>query len=165
MDITQADVKEWFTYSKGKLFWKKRPAAKSSVYTGDRAGSITSKGYWQIKFKGKVRKEHKLIYLLKKGIYPDLLDHKNHDTLDNKITNLRIATLSQSQHNQRKNKLNTTGYKGVSWYADGRHGRNYKATVKLNNKRYHCGYFTDPKEAHKAYCKKAKELHGEFFHP
>ena len=41
------------------------------------------------------------------------VDHKNHDTLDNRRENLRVADYSQNGHNRFKQKNNTSGYKGV----------------------------------------------------
>lgn len=43
------------------------------------------------------------------------VDHKNHNTLDNRKSNLRIVTRSQNQMNKVKPKHNTSGYKGISY--------------------------------------------------
>ena len=44
------------------------------------------------------------------------IDHINHNTLDNRKSNLRIVTSSQNSMNQRIRKDNTSGYKGVTGY-------------------------------------------------
>ena len=46
-----------------------------------------------------------------------VVDHINHDTLDNRLSNLRLATQKQNMYNQRTPKNNTSGYKGVVWHS------------------------------------------------
>ena len=45
-----------------------------------------------------------------------LVDHKNHNTLDNTRKNLRSCTHSQNSMNRIKTKANTSGIVGVSWH-------------------------------------------------
>ena len=44
-----------------------------------------------------------------------MLDHKNTNTLDNRMKNLRLATQGQNLMNRGKQKNNKSGYKGVNW--------------------------------------------------
>ena len=85
-------------------------------------------------------------------------DHINGNGLDNRRCNLRVATRSQNRANQKLQKDNTTGFKGVS-FLNGK----YQASMAHNNNYYYLGRFDNPEDAYKAWCKKAKELHGEFF--
>jgi len=87
------------------------------------------------------------------------VDHISGNTLDNRKSNLRVCTVSENGCNQKKRKDNTSGYKGVSW--DKRSGRWY-AMITKNKKQHNLGYYTTAEEAYAAYCKAAKELHGEF---
>lgn len=87
------------------------------------------------------------------------VDHINHDTLDNRRSNLRLATRSQNQINSGKRKVNKSGYKGVSFYKE---TKKWKARINYNNKNIHLGYFTDIKEAARAYDAKASEIFGKF---
>jgi AP2 domain. len=99
---------------------------------------------------------HRLITNAQKG---EVVDHINHNTLDNRKSELRLCTHSQNLHNQGRNSKNTSGYKGVHWY---KRYKKWQAQIKLNGKKIHLGYFSTPEEAHAAYCKAALELHGEF---
>jgi hypothetical protein len=64
---------------------------------------------------------HKIILNLK---YRQTADHINGDTLDNRRSNLRICTSKQNRWNRKKNRNNTSGYRGVYW-----HKRNKKWTT------------------------------------
>lgn len=86
-------------------------------------------------------------------------DHKNHDTLDNRRDNLRIASPLQNSYNKRLSKRSTSGYKGASLHkATGR----WRSYIVVNGKLKSLGYFTTPEEAHAAYCSAAQESYGEF---
>ena len=89
----------------------------------------------------------------------ELTDHVSGDKLDNRRTNLRIATNAQNLRNRGKQRNNTTGFKGVAWH---RTSEKWTAQIVVNGKKMHLGYFTTPEAAHAAYCIAARELHGEF---
>ena len=57
------------------------------------------------------------------------IDHKNGDQLDDRLENLREATLSEQQWNKPKSKANTTGFKGVAL-----RGEKWKWHIKVENK-------------------------------
>jgi len=86
------------------------------------------------------------------------IDHHNHNTLDNRENNLRIATQSQNQGNRVKQK-SSSKYKGVTWYKD---TKKWKAQIAIKNHKTSLGYFNDEIEAAKAYDMKAKEVFGDF---
>jgi len=87
-----------------------------------------------------------------------VVDHVNHNTLDNQKRNLRNVTTSQNGMNRRPNKNNTTGFRGVT---KTRYNR-FKAEVKLNGKKLYFGTYDTAEEAAKAYEKASDELYGEF---
>lgn len=93
------------------------------------------------------------------GIHGELeVDHKNGDTLDNRRSNLRIATVSQNRMNRKKFEgYYSSPYKGVSF----KRGK-WRAQITLDKKVIHIGTFETELEAAKAYNDKALELHGEF---
>lgn len=88
------------------------------------------------------------------------VDHINHNGLDNRKANLRLATYAQNVHNRKKfAKPATSKYKGVSWHNS---NRRWSAAIQINGKRMHLGSFHDEINAAKAYDQAAKKFHGKF---
>ena len=87
------------------------------------------------------------------------VDHINHNTLDCRKSNLRLATYSQNGCNKPMMHYNTAGYKGVGWAS---RECKWRARITVDKKETHIGYFMDVVEAARAYDKMALELHGEF---
>jgi len=85
------------------------------------------------------------------------VDHRDHDGLNCTNDNLRIATKCQNQWNQRLNRLNTSGYKGVSW-----NKKHWIATITINSKATYLGGFASKEAAARAYDAAAREYFGEF---
>ena len=120
-----------------------------------------SKGYaWTRKY-GKNPSRTPMHRILMSPPQGFVVDHINGNPLDNRKTNLRICTEAENNRNVSIQSRSTSGLKGVSWYSA---GNKWKAQIKVNGKRIHIGYFTNKEEAYEAYCKKGRELHGEFFH-
>lgn len=101
-------------------------------------------------------KLHRYVVNAKKG---DHVDHINCNTLDNRKSNLRICTLAENSRNISKKINNNSGYKGVCY---NKRCKKYVSYITLNKKRFHLGYFDDPKDGAIAYNKACLELHGEF---
>lgn len=88
-----------------------------------------------------------------------LVDHANGNTLDNRRTNIRVATIAQNNYNQSKREGMSSQYKGVSW--DSRRGR-WVAKITREYKSKFLGYYHNEWEAAKAYDVAAVEYFGEF---
>lgn len=86
-------------------------------------------------------------------------DHINGDGLDNRRSNLRLATHAENECNQRRHSNNTSGYKGVSLH---KATQKWRASISINGIRKHLGLFDTAQDAYGAYCEAALKLHGEF---
>jgi hypothetical protein len=86
-------------------------------------------------------------------------DHKNHDTLDNRRQNLRMASHRQNGCNLRVPSTNTSGFIGVSW---NRQRGKWTAQIKIKRRNHFLGLFVRKEEAAKAHDRAAKQYHGEF---
>lgn len=87
------------------------------------------------------------------------VDHINHDTLDQRKSNLRVCTIGQNGSNRKLQTNNSSGYKGVDWRkAD----RKWRAQIQVHGKSIHIGYYDSPVDAARAYDESAAVYHGKF---
>ena len=110
------------------------------------------------------RKRRILIRMHREIINPPdhlVVDHINHNGLDNRKANLRPATHAQNNYNKLiiKRKNSSSKYKGVTWF---KNSKIWRARIDVNGQRKFLGYFKDEIQAAKAYDKAAKMYHGEF---
>ena len=90
------------------------------------------------------------------------VDHINHNTLDNRRSNLRLCTNGENKKNSRSAKGSTSKYLGVGW---DRHANKWEALIRVNGKQSRIGRFSCEVEAAKAYDAAARKHHGEFANP
>jgi hypothetical protein len=164
--ITYERASELLEYNPdtGDLRWME---CRGPAKAGQIAGAIARRGLDRgrmpfariLKIDGKSYQAHRIAWLLYTKTHPTtLIDHINRDPLDNRICNLRLATHSQNAMNRVASKDCKSGLKGVHCNKWGR----WIASAKRHGVRYYLGSFETPEEAYLAYCRKAKELHGEF---
>lgn len=126
---------------------------------GDHAGAPDGHGYLHVGFKGRKYCAHRMAWAIYYGRWPlGVVDHINGVTTDNRIVNLREATVQQNSRYQGIARNNKTGFKGVSSRASGR----FAATIYLNGKNVSLGVFGTKIEAALAYDKAARLHYGEF---
>ena len=85
-----------------------------------------------------------------------IVDHINHDTLDNRKQNLRNVTQSQNSMN-RIIKPGITGEKGIIV-----HGKKFRVRIRKEKKQYEIGLFKTIADAKIAYDNAIKEIFGDF---
>lgn len=104
-----------------------------------------------------MRSVHRLMALTFLGVEPEqFVDHINGNRADNRLGNLRIATKSQNGFNSRgwSKRLKGAFPAGKRWFA----------RIRCDGKIQYLGCFATEQEAHAAYCKAAKKLHGDFYY-
>lgn len=105
---------------------------------------------------GRLEYMHRLIVGAKVG---EVVDHINHDGLDNRRSNLRVCTQRENLRNRDRKSCNSgTGYLGV--YPNG-HGR-FRARLRHEGKFISLGTFDTAEEAARVRDAAALELFGEF---
>lgn len=91
---------------------------------------------------------HRYIFHLRGiGIEGKEIDHKDGNGLNNRFSNLRIATSGQNKTNRDARSDSKSGYKGVYQIPTGR----WSATGVVNGRKRHLGMFDTPEEAALAY--------------
>lgn len=86
-----------------------------------------------------------------------IIDHKDGNTLNNTVSNLRYATRSQNNQNRFKSVNCLSKYKGVTFYKGA-----FVAQLKFNKKNRYLGRFKSEISAALAYNKEAIKVFGEF---
>lgn len=114
--------------STGYLHWKVKRKGTRSIRGF--AGTINNRGYVVVELFEKKQLAHRVIWEMERGPIPDgmCIDHIDGDTQNNRIENLRLATLSENQRNAKLPKNNKTGIQGVQRVKSGfvvRIGRKY----------------------------------------
>ncbi len=84
-------------------------------------------------------------------------DHINHNTLDNRIRNLRACSCHENNCNRLSRKNTSSQFKGV-WKS----GKKWEAGIRNHGKRIYLGRYTVEADAAKAYDDKAVELFRDF---
>lgn len=159
--LARSELMRWLRYDEdsGLFYWKARPANR--CYVGDLAGHINGKGYREIELRGRVYQAHRLAWLFENGEWPiDEIDHKDGNRSNNRIGNLREATINQNQHNRKKWRRNTSSrFKGVSLH---KQTGKWQVNIQLDGCRSYLGLYDSEEIAHQIYKNAADRLHGEF---
>ena len=87
------------------------------------------------------------------------VDHADCDGLNNRRSNLRLATHEENARNNRLQRNNRSGYKGVHW---SKKRCQWAAAIQVNRKIKHLGFHDDIEEARKAYALASAQYHGDF---
>lgn len=99
---------------------------------------------------------HRFVMRARKGM---IIDHINHNTLDNRRDNLRSCSISQSNMNRRGSIGSSSKFKGVHWY---KCRQEWKSSIYVRGRHYFLGAFQNEDDAAIVYNVAAQLFHGEF---
>lgn len=88
-----------------------------------------------------------------------LVDHINHDGLDNRRANLRPATIAQNRQNSLPLAGCSSRYKGVTWH---RQLKKWQAQIGVNGRKIYLGIFASEEDAANAYNAAAADAFGAY---
>ena len=146
----------------GKLFWLARTPDVFPVTPG-RSSDVKCK-MWNTRWAGKEAftadkghgykngvifcenyYAHRVIFAIVRGHWPrDCIDHINGDGADNRICNLRAATISENSRNQKLCSTNTSGVVGVTW---NKAAGKWAPQIQDGGRNVWLGYFSSKSEA------------------
>jgi hypothetical protein len=89
----------------------------------------------------------------------EVVDHRNHNTLDNRKLNLRICSQSQNIMNSKKPIDNTSGVKGVMW---DKSREKWISVIGFNGKTINLGRYKNKDEAIKKRLEASEVIFKEF---
>lgn len=163
MTYTVEQVRAAFDYdpSTGVFRWKQH---KCSNRVGQVAGCLHKPtGYWFLCLNEQKIKGHIAAWIITYGVHPKVpIDHKDLDKSNNRISNLRLSSMSNNGANRPKMKRNTSGFKGVFWKKDSRF---WLAQIRVRNRTIYLGIYKDKMEAVRAYDEAAVKYFGAHARP
>lgn len=128
--------------------------------------SEMSKSFYALRNSHQINYVRKSIYMHREILQLDddnlLVDHINHNTLDNRKLNLRVCAKAENNRNRESHVGSHSKFKGVYHYSRGKSDFHFLSIICHNYKDYYLGLFKTEIEAALAYNEKAKELFGEF---
>ena len=159
--LTQSEALSIFEYRNGDLYWKprlmtrNRPSTKANLKAGNKSGH----GYLVININKQKYYAHQIIFLMFHGYIPQIVDHIDCDSLNNKIENLRHATKAENAYNSKIRKDNTSGVKGLVW---NKRAKLRMARIYVQKKSINLGYFKDFEEAKMCIENARNAYHAQF---
>jgi hypothetical protein len=154
-------ARELFSYDPQSGLLTRKIPGPFTARIGSVAGSLDKRGYLRVSVDGKSVKVHRLVWLLATGEWPSVcIDHINGQKGDNRLSNLRLATVAENCRNRKVSRNNkSSGVLGVSWHAA---SRKWQAQITHQKKNHNLGVFDSIEQAAKARECAAERLHGMF---
>lgn len=150
------EVKKFFEYREGNLYWKVSKSVRALA--GSVAGSLSSHGYIDVGFNGKLLRAHRLIFAMHHGFYPKQIDHINGVRNDNRIENLRAADFQTNAFNS-IGKGAASGIKNVYWRENRKH---WFVKLCVLDRQILFGSYRDLELAELVAIEARNKYHGEF---
>ena len=136
----------------GVVTWvNSRNKAFNGNTTGMKITDRWNKSYLRMRISPHTFLVHRVAWAIHYGEWPkNQIDHRDGDGTNNRLENLRQATNAENSRNQKLNKRNTSGHKGVRWHVI---GKKWNARIKIDGVEKSLGLFhkiEDAVEARKA---------------
>lgn len=145
--IEPSAVRDLFRYMEGRLYFM--------AYRRDKPAGAMGREYWCITINRRRYFAHRLVWAYFNGAWPEHeIDHIDGDKLNNRIENLRDVPRRTNKQNTRRANRGNAGLLGTHLFRNGR----WKASINVDGKNKHLGYFDTTQQAHIAYLE-AKRLH------
>lgn len=153
---SQEKLRELFDYDPhtGVLRWK---VNSGRARVGAVAGTPTNAGYLQVRVDRQIYLVHRIIFKLMTGRDPYFdIDHADRNPFNNAWHNIREA--SRSENNMNRGSYGSVHLKGVL-----NEGKRFRAQICVDRKPTYIGTYNTAEEAHEAWAKAYRELHGSEF--
>jgi hypothetical protein len=157
-ELTQQRLKELLCYDPDTGIFTNRITRGNRAISGRVAGSDDNNGYRQISLDYKMYFAHRLAWLYIFGHSPKgEIDHINGIKSDNRIVNLREASIAVNRQNLRKARRDSaSGLLGASW---NKAANKWVAMICFKGKSKFIGRFDTKEDAHIAYVDAKRRLH------
>lgn len=136
--------------------WKIKKAGIVNI--GDKAKKLLN-GYLAVQVDGRLLLVHRVLFKMRHGYEPPVIDHADGNKLNNADTNLRPCTVQQNSWNAKGRKGSKTGVKNVALC--GRTGL-YVVRFQIGRKSFYGGKHKDLEVAAASADALRKKLHGQF---
>lgn len=143
----------------GELWWIKprnnRPVGRAGCLDGTYSRWVISVASG---LKGGMNlRRSRVAFALMGGRWPDIVDHINGNTLDDRWENLREVTARENSLNAKRSRKNTSGVRGVSWE---KALDKWRSKIHVGVRQIHLGVYDDFFEA--VCARKSAELKYSF---